>query len=173
MDDLKARRAAGETVCLRCGNFSTAMTCAMCNWADDVAYFQQKICQALKVPAEYLGYERPLANPMAFEEDYYLPATPDEPTCTRCGFQTCACEYLGCTDEPKVDCTLSHLAQAIFDTDPEVLAFVEEVAETRYSPCSTLSVEKRRLALDKAWQRDENGWATRALQRAAAIKNAL
>lgn len=129
-------------------------------------YFHDKIARALQIPKEYLG--APLvSNPMAVNEDYYLPV---KKACSRCGFESCACEALGYSDEPSVDCTLSHLAQAIFDTDPEVLCFVEQVGEIKHAK-DPVAAKKRTLGV--AWERDEQGWATRARERAAAIKGVL
>lgn len=107
-----------------------------------------------------------LSDPFELEEDFYIPTN----GCSRCGFEACACDALGYTDEPKVDCTLSHLAQALFDTDSEVLAFVARVSEAEHA--KDPSAAKKR-ALDVAWERDEHGWATRAHERAAAVKSVL
>lgn len=192
MLDYKARRLAGEQVCLACGHYSSAMTCWLCvqrgkQLSDDVQYFQDQIVRALQIPKEYLGYVE--ANPMAISEDYWLCGTchtemrssegclvcdvcgsSKDGACERCGYKSCACSALGYSDEPIIDCSLRHLAQAIFDTDPEVLAFVEQVGEVKHA--KDAFVAKKR-ALDIAWERDERGWATRARERAAAIKGAL
>lgn len=162
--DRKLQRQAGAMVCLTCGRFSSAQSCSGCLTAD-VEYFQSKIVAALKVPKEYITFDHEVRNPMAVDEDYYLPVK-----CSKCGFDACACEALGYTDEPKVDCTLNHLAQALFDTDPEVLAFVERVSEAKHA--KEPSVAKKRV-LNLAWERDEQSWATRARERAAAVKGAL
>lgn len=173
MPDYKARRLAGEQVCLTCGHYSSAMTCSLCVQratvlSDDIQYFHDQIARALQIPKEYLSTPV-VPNPMTVEEDYWLPVKTKK-SCSRCGFETCACEALGYSDEPSVDCTLSHLAQAIFDTDPEVLTFIELVGEVKHA--KDPMVAKKR-ALDVAWERDEHGWATRARERAAAIKGAL
>jgi len=160
--DRKLQRQAGAMVCLTCGGFSSAQTCSKCVSAD-VKYVQQKIFTALKVPKEYLSSKE---NPLTVEEDFYIPVK----SCGRCGFEACACDALGYTDEPKVDCTLSHLAQALFDTDPEVLAFVEHVSGGAHAKDPSAA---RKRALDIAWERDERGWATRASERAAAVKGVL
>ena len=161
----KARRADGEMICLTCGRFSSAQTCTLC-WDTDIEYFQNKLAAAFKLPAKYLYHEaRDASNPLSVSEDYYLPVK-----CSKCGFDACACEALGYTDEPKIDCTLNHLAQALFDTDPEVLAFVERVSEAKHAK-DPVAAKKR--VLDLAWERDEHGWATRARERATTIKGAL
>ena len=141
------------------------MTCSMCC---DIEYFHSKLAVALKIPQEYLSTPT-VPNPMAVSEDYWLEVK-EKKFCSRCGFENCACDALGYSDEPAVDCTLSHLAQAIFDTDPEVLCFVEQVSEAKHAK-DPVAAKKR--ALDVAWERDEHGWATRARERAAAIKGAL
>lgn len=105
------------------------------------------------------------SNPLA-DENFCISAK----GCGRCGFEACACDALGYTDEPKIDCTLNHLAQALFDTDPEVLAFVERVSEAKHAK-DPAAAKKRVLNL--AWERDEHGWATRARERATAVKGAL
>jgi hypothetical protein len=203
MSDLKARRLAGEMVCLTCGGYSSAMTCYRCT-QDDLDYFHAKLASALRIPKEYLStpafhadtnvppntiYMLARDNPMAVAEDYWLCKTchsemrgaegclvcdtcgsNKDGACKRCGFKACACEHLGYSDEPTIDCPLRHLAQAIFDTDPEVLAFVEQVSEFKHAK-DPQAAKKR--ALDVAWERDERGWATRARERAAAIKGAL
>ena len=122
----------------------------------------------LEISEDYLYPHgiRPISNPLTVKEDYYLPTK----ECGKCGFEACACDALGYTDEPKIDCTLNHLAQALFDTDPDVLTFVERVSEATYA--KEPSVSKKRV-LDLAWERDEHGWATRSRERAAAIRSVL
>lgn len=78
------------------------------------------------------------------------------------------------------------LARALFDTDPEVIAFVEQVADahvrkhvTRWNAVTMRAdtvqdlrddaPERYDAALQRAWDRDEHGWATRATARAEAV----
>jgi len=165
MSCFKTRRANGEMVCLTCGRFSSAQTCWFC-LNTEVEHFQNALITALDVPKQYFYHElKAVSNPLASDENYFL-----SEECSKCGFNACACDALGYTDEPKVDCTLNHLAQALFDTDPEVLAFVERVSEAKHA--KEPSIAKKRV-LDLAWERDEHGWATRARERAAAIKSSL
>jgi hypothetical protein len=155
--------------------------------SDDVQCFQDQIVRTLQIPKEY--FEHVEVNPMAVSEDYWLCGTcraemrsvegclvcdvcgsNKDIACERCGYKLCACEALGYSDEPTIDCPLRHLAQAIFDTDPEVLDFVEQVSEFKHAKDPQAAKQR---ALDVAWERDECGWATRAHTRAAAIKGAL
>ncbi len=78
------------------------------------------------------------------------------------------------------------VARALFWTDPEVLAFVATVAdagikrlETRWSAVTMRAEVVRDVwasdsvrgdaAMQRAWDRDEHGWRSRAEERAVAV----
>lgn len=70
------------------------------------------------------------------------------------------------------------LAFALFRTDDEVLAFVNRVSDWTapgQRNCSLRSADDPRWAraMETAWSLDEHGWATRALNRAMAIADAM
>lgn len=80
--------------------------------------------------------------------------------------------------------TVEQLARALFETDPEVRAFVNRVGEVPPSGRGGPSFEVARMmaveatakfqrAADIAWARNENGWRTRAESRARRIVLAL
>ena len=54
------------------------------------------------------------------------------------------------------------LARALFRTDPDVLAFVSRVGAGRPHVGDSFSA-----SMQTAWDRDENGWTSRAMWRAA------
>jgi hypothetical protein len=77
---------------------------------------------------------------------------------------------------PSRQADIDTLTRALFDTDAEVIAFCSRVGEretrkTNADGSVTFSVNlgAYQRALDVAWSRDENGWATRAKQRCEAI----
>jgi hypothetical protein len=68
-----------------------------------------------------------------------------------------------------------HLALALFRTDPDVMAFCSLVGERhtveRSGGDTTFRTNETAFqrALNIAWDRDENGWRTRAIARAEAV----
>lgn len=89
--------------------------------------------------------------------------------CTHCGYNTCACTALGYKQEARIDCTVNELAKALFQTDKDVIAFIENVSEIKHNNCES----SKNKAFQIAWERNESGWATRALEKAALIKSVL
>lgn len=71
---------------------------------------------------------------------------------------------------PKL--TVDKLARALFETDPDVIAFLDRVGEwlPQHEVAGPRRLERRwSRARAKAWERNENGWRERAEQRAAAM----
>lgn len=64
------------------------------------------------------------------------------------------------------------LARGLFDTSPEVVSWLDRVAE--YPGAWDERWESRRNRVrDEAWERDENGWRTDATRRASAILDSV
>lgn len=170
--DVKYRGYEGFDGKLRCVDhvYLKAQNCSFGTWCPPERATEIKLssdCRVSKTPRALKIVDLKIfSNPLSVEEDYILPVK----GCSRCGFEVCCCDALGYTDEPKIDCSLNHLAQALFDTDLEVLAFVERVSEAKHAKDPSVA---RKRVLDLAWERDEQGWATRARERAAAVKGAL
>ncbi len=84
--------------------------------------------------------------------------------------------------EKKVLPTIAELARALFETDPEVTRFCASVDDAM--PPATLSIAERVKAQEEAsrrwararqiaWERDEGGFRSRALDRAEAVSDRL
>ncbi len=90
-------------------------------------------------------------------------------------------------DMPEPEPSLTHdtLARALFNTDAEVDAFVSHVSEWAADaeccqadftgPCARCDAQQARYerAQETAWGRDEQGWRSRAVERAEAVLTAL
>lgn len=79
-------------------------------------------------------------------------------------------EQLALDEAEQKDVRVTWLAQALFRTDEQVVAFVASVADAEVKGAVT-ELDETRLAkaMERAWERDENGWATRARNRAARV----
>lgn len=71
--------------------------------------------------------------------------------------------------------TQEEYARALFESDPEVRAFVRSVADDVITdgPHSEWKFGERRRASQIAWERNENGWRTRAEVRAFELIDAI
>jgi hypothetical protein len=71
--------------------------------------------------------------------------------------------------------TQEEYARALFESDPEVRAFVRSVADDVITdgPHSEWKFGERRRASQIAWERNENGWRTRAEIRAFELIDAI
>jgi hypothetical protein len=115
------------------------------------------------------------------DEDLY---SPKNDSCKRCGYRVCCCVELGMVGPPPVSfADPEQLARALFETDPEVVAFVRIVSESSAArewkgsetcPRGAVSPESRaQRAMQVAWDRDEQGWTTRSRQRAETMVEVL
>jgi hypothetical protein len=88
----------------------------------------------------------------------------------------------GAVETKFTDCTIGNLptqeeyARALFESDPEVVKFVEFVGDAWREDAGIFSGRgnpRTERALSIAWERNENGWRTRAEDRAVALIDAL
>ena len=97
------------------------------------------------------------------------PEPPKPPTCNGCGAE---CESRVCTG-----CSAPMLARALFETDRRVIEFVASVGDFHCYPAGVpewdYDDDRRAVAMQKAWDRNERGWRTECQERARDITREL